>query len=64
MSYFCGTSDTNDASDTSNTSDTSDTDHSSDARMTSASVTRLSSYFLLLHNNQNLVHVFQLQHAR
>ena len=42
MRYFCGTSDTSDKSDTSNTA------ISSDASRTSASGTRLSSYFF--HN--------------
>ena len=37
--YFCGTSDTNDTSKTAN---------SSDAIKTNASVTRLSSYFILV----------------
>ena len=42
MRYFSGTSDTSDICDT---SDTSNTAISSDASKTSASVTRLSSYF-------------------
>ena len=49
MRYFCGTSDTSDKSDRSDTSDTSDTNNtanSSDVSKTSASVTRLSSYFI------------------
>ena len=43
VGYFSGTSDTSDTSDTSGTSTTA---KSSDASKTSASVTRLSSYFI------------------